>query len=187
MGTRTTSNALKVAQPQAPKPKLEKSIHVSRIDTSVSLDIFTEYILENSQLKSPEDLKCSLLVKKDTDISKLSFISFKVDVNGENFAKLIDVNFWPQGSFIREFISQPKTATLGSFMRRPSIDVDAIQPNKLPKPSNEIPKNEDGTTLVAAVAPVATDTASLPNTPSDVIPLLDDSPPNEVMDFQLDS
>lgn len=141
LGTRTMQSNLKIASVQAQKPKFDKSIHVSRIDKSVSLDMVNDYIAQNSQLKPSEDFKCTLLVKKDKDINSLSFISYKIDVNSVHFAELIDVNFWPQGAYIREFIPQErKSQTLADFLpNQPENENELTHPNK-------VTKTNDGTT-----------------------------------------
>lgn len=101
-----------------------------------------DYISQNTQLKPIEDFRCTLLVKKDKDINTLSFVSYKVDVNTDHFEELIDVNFWPQGSFIREFVPQErKQSTLADFVNVQSIN-DSNQPNKMPKTNVPISKNE---------------------------------------------
>lgn len=138
MGTRTIQSDLKVVsapqRQQIQKPNFDKSIHVSRIDKSVTLEMINEYISQNSQLKQTENFRCSLLVKKDKDVTTLTFVSFKVDVNSEHFDLLNDVNFWPEGVLIREFI--PKTKTLADFMEGRS------QPNKMSKSVEADSKNE---------------------------------------------
>lgn len=141
VGTRSISSNLKIAPAPKPKPKLDRAIHVSRMDTSVTVEILNEYISQNTQLKLNENFKCSLLVKKDVDISKLTFISFKVDVDSDNFNVLSDVDFWPQGAMIREFISQPKTAKFGDFLERNQND-ESMQPNKVIRTESTVSKNE---------------------------------------------
>lgn len=138
MGTRAIQSDLKVVsapqRQQIQKPNFDKSIHVSRIDKSVTLEMINEYISQNSQLKQTENFRCSLLVKKDKDVTTLTFVSFKVDVNSEHFDILNDVNFWPEGVLIREFI--PKTKTLADFME------GRLQPNKMSKSDEADSKNE---------------------------------------------
>lgn len=138
MGTRSIQSNLKIAPPSVPKSKLDRSVHVSRIDKSVSTEMIIEYITQNSQLKPTDDFKCTLLVKKDTDVNTLSFVSYKIDVKSEHFSQLIDVNFWPQGAFIREFISQDrKKSTFSDFVSHKPLN----QPNKMQKVNETDEKN----------------------------------------------
>lgn len=110
------------------------------MDTSVTVEMLNEYIAQNTQMKLNENFKCSLLVKKDVDISKLTFISFKVDVDSDNFNELSDVNFWPQGAMIREFLSQPKATKFGDFLERNQND-ESMQPSKVTR-TESTSKNE---------------------------------------------
>lgn len=143
VGTRCILSNLKIAPAPKPKPKLDRAIHVSRMDmdTAVTVEMLNEYISQNSQLKPNENFKCSLLVKKDVDISKLTFISFKVDVDSDHFNELSDVNFWPQGAMIREFLSQPKATKFGDFLERNQND-ESMQPSKLTRTEATLSKNE---------------------------------------------
>lgn len=132
--TRTIENKLKAApaiSTKIHKPKFENSIHVSRIQTSVTLEDMTNYIIENADIKPDDEFKCTLLVKKDKDLSKLSFVSYKIDVIADKFDQLMDVNFWPKGLLIREFVPQERNqATFGDFWSG-SAAKESTQLNKL--------------------------------------------------------
>lgn len=145
IGKRTGVVGLAVAAPKTAakaKPQFDKSLHVSRLATSVTVDELNEYISTNSSLIVNEDFKCMRLVKKDQSAEALSFISFKVDVIAAKCESLFEEEFWPDGVSIRPFI--PKT-TLGDFINTPTRN----QPNKIMKPndekninSNEITENQ---------------------------------------------
>lgn len=164
LGTRTSKSNLKIASVQAQKPKFDKSIHVSRIDKSVSLDMINDYIAQNSQLKPSDDFRCTLLVKKDKDINSLSFISYKIDVNSVHFAELIDVNFWPEGAYIREFIPQErKSQTLADFLPNQPVN-EPTHPSKLTK-INDVTntKNETIQPNIMNEVPLAATSTTQPN------------------------
>lgn len=134
--TRAIENKLKAATPTEPKvrkPKFDNAIHVSRIQTSVTLEDMTNYIIENAKMKPDDEFKCTLLVKKDKDLSTLSFVSYKIDVIADKFNQLMDVSFWPRGLLIREFVPQERIrSTLGDFLST-SATKESTQMNKLHK------------------------------------------------------
>lgn len=44
------------------------------------------------------------MIKKDQDLNKLSFVSFKIDVVDEHFDELMDAANWSSRHLIREFV-----------------------------------------------------------------------------------
>lgn len=109
IGTRPVNSGLGIVAVQPrPKSKFDKSVYVSRINTSVTVDKMTAYISENTQLRA-EDFRCTLLVKKDKDINTLFFVSYKIDVPAEKFDEIMNVDFWPEGVAIREFLPQARS------------------------------------------------------------------------------
>lgn len=133
-GKRTGNVGLAVApapirKPKQVKPEFNKALHVSQLDKSVTLEQITDFIATNASLEPNTDFKCTLLVKKGQDLSKLSFISYKVDVIEEKCAALFEEEFWDEGVQIRPFV--PST-TLGDFIVAPTRH----QPKKL-KPSDD--------------------------------------------------
>lgn len=56
-------------------------------------------------------------MKKDADIEKLSFVSFKIDVAPEVFDILMDPENWPRNKQIREFVKlTPPKPSLNDFL-----------------------------------------------------------------------
>lgn len=150
MGKRTGHVALAVAPApiktiRRPKPNdvqksdspaFDKSLHVSRIATSMTVDDMNNFITSETSLVPNVDFKCTRLVKKDQSIETLSFISFKIDYFEEKCALLAEEDFWPDGAMIRPFIP---SHTLGDFLTK-SPNTSNRRPNKMAKTTTE--KNE---------------------------------------------
>lgn len=126
-GTRENVTAFKVAPAPAPKPvkpKFDRAIHLSNVENVTTTEMITSYVADTFSLKPNEEFRCTMLVKKGTDVSTLSFVSFKVDFFNDSFDRLMNAGSWPNGSLIREFVPQERPKIeLGSF----------IQPNKVSK------------------------------------------------------
>lgn len=97
------------------KPVFEKSIHVSGLAKSVTVETMNEFILGNTNIKNQDYFKCHRLVKKDADISKWRYVCFKIDVTNEHYDHLIDPNTWPKYVAIREFV-ETQAVNLGNFV-----------------------------------------------------------------------
>lgn len=63
-----------------------------------------DFVINNTDIKKKDDFKCFKLVKKDCDVSKLSYISFKIDIKAEFFEYLVNPNLWPKHVSVREFV-----------------------------------------------------------------------------------
>lgn len=124
----------------ANKPTFEKSIWISDLDPSVSIETLTDFITANTNMKNQNDFKCKLLVKKETDISKLRFISFKIDVKADDFEYLVDPSNWPKHVSVREFI-KVEPVKLGAFINAAATEHTEKQ-RKLNTQKNEQVNNQ---------------------------------------------
>ena len=52
-------------------------------------------------------------MKKDRELTSLKFVSFKVEVNDEDFDHLMDPEIWPVDIRVREFLQKQ---TLGDYL-----------------------------------------------------------------------
>lgn len=114
LGTKVNSGGLAVA-PEKIKlnQKFEKAIWISRLNPSVSIDDITNYITANTSITDTSRFKIFKLVKKDRDLSTLNFVSFKIELNTEDFDILVDPDVWSKGVMVREFL---QNRTLGDFL-----------------------------------------------------------------------
>ena len=118
MGTNTNANGLvAVAKPEPKKPiekpKYEKAVRVSRLLTTTTEEQITNYIATISSAST--NYTVHKLVKKDSDISKYTFVSFKIACNLADYDILMDPSVWPQGVAVYEF-REDKPVTFGQFL-----------------------------------------------------------------------
>lgn len=123
IGTKTSVSGLSViAQPkQIEKPNFSKAVWVSRFSPATTSDEITKYITENSSIVDKTRFNVHKLVKKDQNLSLLKFVSFKIEVNDDDFNMLINEEFWPQEVWVREFLRDRK---LGDFMVFPILNAN---------------------------------------------------------------
>lgn len=133
VGTKASTSrlvAVVAAKPQPKKqnekPKFEKAVWVSRLPTTTTDDMIREHITELQTVSS--NFEIHKLVKKDRDLSELSYISFKIAVNDADFAILNDPTVWPTGVLVREFVEN-KPVTFGEFLLKDLNAENARQTN----------------------------------------------------------
>lgn len=96
---------------------LTKSVWVSGFHPDTTTDEIANYITENTAVTDKTKFYISKLVKKDHDITKMTFISFKIDVSPEDFDVLCKRENWPERNKVREFVKlSPPKSTLNEFM-----------------------------------------------------------------------
>lgn len=124
VGTRVNAIGLSVVRLPTPKPrneirKFEKAIWISRLNPSTTPEEILEYISANTAVTDVSKLNCHKLVKKDRDLSTLSFVSFKIEMNTDDFNILCDPSVWHEGVMVREFL-EVRNRTLGAFLLNPT-------------------------------------------------------------------
>lgn len=89
-----------------------KWMHLSRLDVGVSGDSIAKFI--SSKVNFPANqIICKNFVKKDEDISKLKFLTFKSRVPNHISGKIFNASFWPSGIYVCEFKIVPKNSAEG--------------------------------------------------------------------------
>lgn len=128
---------------KAPNP-LSKSVWVSGFHPETTQEELEDYIVNNTPLNEKTKFKCFRLTRKDQDITKMSFISFKIDVAQADYDNMISPDMWPQRIKVREFIRMaPPKVTFGQHL--PSL-------NKSPtERSSKVPKTGDSDTKTSVV------------------------------------
>lgn len=102
---------------------LSKSIWVSGFHPETTTEELDEHIITNTEVKEKTKFRCSKLVKKEQDTSKMTFVSFKIDVSPEDYDTIANPEVWPHSINIREFIKMtPPKPTLGQFLAKSSSD-----------------------------------------------------------------
>lgn len=116
---------------------MTKAIFVSPFHPETSIQELSEYIVANTDAKDETKFKCTMLVKKDADLSQLKSVSFKIDATPEVYDILIDPENWPKSKRIREFIQMsPPKRTFNDFLPKDGTTHAT---------SNENLHNKDGT------------------------------------------
>ncbi|XP_058817072.1 uncharacterized protein LOC131695119 [Topomyia yanbarensis] len=82
-------------------------VYLSRLDPSHTVE---EIVAMTQECLGTSDApKAVLLVKKDTDLTKLNFVSFRVELPSELKDTALKASTWPTGVLVREFnFDQPK-------------------------------------------------------------------------------
>lgn len=113
-GTRAITIGKPVVQRQ-PKPTFDKAVWVSGLNSETTTEEMINYVLSNTSIEYKSQLDCHKLVKKDADLSKLSFVSFKISVNNDHFDILMNPDIWPNYVAVREF---RQLTTFGDFITK---------------------------------------------------------------------
>lgn len=96
---------------------LTKAVWISKFHPETTNEELENYIVEQTAAKDKTTFKCTKLVKKDADVSKMSFVSFKIDTTPEVYDILINAENWPKNKHIREFIKMsPPKLTVNDFV-----------------------------------------------------------------------
>lgn len=90
------------------KPRI-RELHLTKLSTNLKENNIRKYMRYHGILNADE-LSIIKLVKKDVDLTRLSFVSFKIDVDDATYDKVIVQQFWPPGSVIKDF--KPKAKAL---------------------------------------------------------------------------
>lgn len=114
-----------------------KAIWISKFNPETAPEELENYITEQTEVKDKTKFKCSKLVKKDADITQMSYVSFKIDVTPEVFDILINAENWPSNKHVREFVRMsPPKPTIADFM--PAKPTPASNANELEKENEDV-------------------------------------------------
>lgn len=131
VGTKKTATALNivptVTKPKpTEKPSFSKSIWISRFNPTTEPSEIANYIVAETPVIDKAKFNVHKLVKKSADLSTMKFVSFKIELNEEEYNVLNDSDMWPEHVMVRPFI---ENQTLGSFfpsLHRKSATVEEI-------------------------------------------------------------
>lgn len=127
VGTKTTFTGLSVVEnkkfARVEKPTFTRAVWISRLNPETTNEDIVNYIIVNTQITDTARFNVHKLIKKGCDLSTLKFVSFKIEVNDDDFVILNDPVYWPVNVMVREF---RQDLTLANFFP------------KLPSPKNRI-------------------------------------------------
>lgn len=109
----------------APQALLE--FHVSRFARDTTEQMVLDYIGKHG-VSDTSSIKVYRLVPRMRDINRLSFVSFKIDVNEETSQIITRTNFWPPQCIVKEFEHRPSRVT-AKINEISSFTIPVSQPN----------------------------------------------------------
>jgi hypothetical protein len=139
-GTKAASSKLSVVKPIAKpapiaKPTFNRAIWVSRFNPLTEPSTIVDYIVSDTPVTDTSKFNVQKLVKKGTDLDTLKFVSFKIEVNEDEYKILSDPDMWPEDVLMRPFIENRK---LGDFLppvnrqrTTEAMDVGSLSPNRV--------------------------------------------------------
>lgn len=84
-----------------------KYLHLSKFNVRTEPEAILKFVAESLGVQT-DAFKCTKLVKRDADLSKLHFVNFKLGVPAPFFEKVYSKTLWPMSIKITPFISKPK-------------------------------------------------------------------------------
>lgn len=90
------------------RPKFKKSVYISRLEPSITVDGLKMFLGARMPDLNESDLDIRMLVKREQELSELSFISFCISCTDDLFSTLNSPSFWPAHIKMREFIHEPR-------------------------------------------------------------------------------
>lgn len=84
-----------------------KYLHISKFSVHTEPEAVLKFVAEGLGVQ-PNILKCTKLIKRDADISKLSFVNFKLGVPLPLYEKVYNKAMWPISIKITPFITKSK-------------------------------------------------------------------------------
>lgn len=99
----TTDNNVTTEVLTVPEPAELFWLYLSRIHPSVKPEAIEKLVKDCVQCE--DSVKVVPLIKKDTDISRMSFISFKIGMDPKLRETALSAETWPKGILFREFES----------------------------------------------------------------------------------
>lgn len=89
-----------------------KYLHISKFNVSTEPVAVLKFVAEGLGVQ-PNIFKCTKLTKRDADLSKLSFVNFKLGVPSPLYEKVYNKTMWPMSIKIKPFINKSKNLEKG--------------------------------------------------------------------------
>lgn len=123
-------------QPARLRTNLTRSLYVSRLQTTVTIDRLLNYIKGKIPDLNENDISLRMLVKKDQPLDQLTFVSYRLMCTDGLYEEFANAAFWPAHVKIGEFIDKP---------RQPKIQVATLE-SPTPLTPNDKENNGESTT-----------------------------------------
>lgn len=134
--------------PKAEKPKFAKPIYVSRLQPTVDVEQMKNYVKNNIAGIADNELSVRLLVRREQDVSLLTYVSFRLACAEKYIDTINDPKFWPSHVMIGEFVEQQRPlATLE--LKTPAktstaSDIEMLSKNDTPTTSGNVATGSRG-------------------------------------------
>lgn len=99
----------------------DKFIYVGGLDPVTTKEEVIDYVMGKLNTSSPADVSCRTLVTIGKDITRLTFISFKVGVPSARLEELMKPEMWPKGVKVHEFVQKPPRQRNSPTVRPPRL------------------------------------------------------------------
>lgn len=92
-----------------------RELYLTKLPIDITEDDILHYI-KRKGINNTDNIKLHKLVKRNADLSTLSFVSYKIDTIDSIAQHLNEVNFWPKKCIIKNFVQKNphKTRTITS-------------------------------------------------------------------------
>lgn len=134
---------LKNDQAKGERIRVNKHIYVSRIEPSVKIEDITQYVNEQVSEDEKKHFSIRLLVKKD---QQMSFISFRLSCTEPLFDKLMPPISWPSHVMIGEFVDIPRPSRL-NLEQFIDENMDITNSTSMESSQNPFSNSKKGTAL----------------------------------------
>lgn len=107
---------------------LSEAFCVSNFHPETTTEEIENYIIEHTQVKDKSKFKVTKMVKRDADLTQLTYVTFKIDIAPQFYSILYDCNNWPKNKTVREFRKMlPPKPKINDFISQqtPTMNVTA--------------------------------------------------------------
>lgn len=132
-GTKAASSKFSIVK-QTPivKPTFNRAIWVSGFNPSTEPSTIVDYIVSDTPVTDTSKFNVQKLVKKGTDLGTLKYVSFKIEVNEDEYKILIERNMWPENVWMRPFTDKKKLGDFFPVLNQKAtgeaMDVNSLSP-----------------------------------------------------------
>lgn len=89
--------------------KYTRELYLTKFKTHISVDNIKSYLTDKNIVG---DFRISRLIRQNEDITKYSFVSFKIDTTNEIAEIITNKSFWPHNCTIKNFVRKNKLDTV---------------------------------------------------------------------------
>lgn len=111
--TISPSSSHYINTPTDPSTNINRELYLSKLDNRVSEKNVLDFMLRCGNFDS-KGLNVIRLTKKNQDICRLSFVSFKIETTESYAQRLLEPGFWPLNCTIKEFVRKKSSNSIST-------------------------------------------------------------------------